>query len=831
MKNAKRKSGQIIYEFITIVLFCAFLILSVLVTFNVITLPEKLILTYPDNEDLFINLFTIQATVSTLSIAVVALITGFFSENIYGISVIGYITSIRPWAFKHKNLILFDLIIIAVNYYLVSMKYYNISIVIFIMSIAISCILVKDISVIFKGKNNLNNEIHDYILANYKKYIPQLHKEILTNAESGNITLLYSDLDLLVDIFDAEITKANELTETVKNLENILGNLFKDFYIRNSTETNIKILSCIYRFYEIANKDENNIIPLDIWYNTYHEYFNALDKFNYNQLTDHPKFNFELYRAQLIKNRVIEANEEGNLIQKNGYGLEYYSYYIYDSVLNNSDRKLTNEQIDYLKKRIYGNIYSDLFFRFDREQFKNEKYLLLTEFCYLIRLFIEKGESDFLNTQYFSELKCGNNRSCFSVSFVISMIYIYYVTQRESLYNGKEEKLNACEVLKKSRGIFKDLIYYIDLKWIMENHYKFLKNLLNSWERFENGKAKTLIMEPTIVDFIIFFSLEKYLQEKEIYDILKLITNKSYILLYSRYFDNDASNIKDVFEKFTKEMFGIDDDNHTESKTQLLKSALSKICKEESISQGIENKITKSSLQMLSYNLRMRANSISDEILKPFMKSEKPSDTDVRKKVCIFNDQLSNYSINDSRYLDYFESLFPSVILNTLLRYIRPSLIVKKVKFDNKSKQRKLIALNEEYSKGSNVYIGNRDTFYDEDDPELLMKYTSKMTHYSVTDGYNKLFLIDSNLIYFDINNIEIEYLSFDESNVDNMADVKHNGDEILYNISNGLYVPFDKKELIDHLNRTRQTIRIVADIEYKLLDNTVGSGIEITFD
>ena len=109
MKNAKSKSRQIIYEVITIALFWAFLILSVLVTFNVITLPEKLILTFPDNEELFINLFTIQATVSTLSIAVVALITGFFSENIYGISVIGYITSIRPWAFKHKHLILFDL--------------------------------------------------------------------------------------------------------------------------------------------------------------------------------------------------------------------------------------------------------------------------------------------------------------------------------------------------------------------------------------------------------------------------------------------------------------------------------------------------------------------------------------------------------------------------------------------------------------------------------------------------------------------------------------------------------------------------------------------------
>ncbi len=437
-RNVKLK--QAIFEIILIILTITLLIFSILSNFKIITLPKELILTFTNEEDLFVNLFTIQATIATLSIAIIALITGFYSENIYGISITNYITSIKPYLFKHKYLILFDLILIALNYVFVSKQYYNISIFAFILSITISFILVKDVSVIFYGKTKIRNEIHEYIIQNYNNvYLEELNKNTITDLESGNINSFYSDLDLLIEIFDTEAENKKEPTDILITLEDMISNLFVNYYIQNNSETNIRILSCIYSFYKSANKDEKNIIPLTIWDNTYREYFQVLEELNYGQINNHPKFNFEYYRLELAKNRKFEYNDKNELLQKNAYNLEYYSYWIYNSLLNNK-RNLSEEQINHLKERIYRDIYDNLRFRFDNENYKNEKYLLLKEFCYLIKLFIENGNSEFLFKEYYSKARYHKSKSGLNISILISLIYIFYLTQREYLTKGKKEE-------------------------------------------------------------------------------------------------------------------------------------------------------------------------------------------------------------------------------------------------------------------------------------------------------------------------------------------------------------------------------------------------------
>lgn len=827
-RNVKLK--QAIFEIILIILTITLLIFSILSNFKIITLPKELILTFTNEEDLFVNLFTIQATIATLSIAIIALITGFYSENIYGISITNYITSIKPYLFKHKYLILFDLILIALNYVFVSKQYYNISIFAFILSITISFILVKDVSVIFYGKTKIRNEIHEYIIQNYNNdYLEELNKNTITDLESGNINSFYSDLDLLIEIFDTEAENKKVPTDILITLEDMISNLFVNYYIQNNSETNIRILSCIYSFYKSANKDEKNIIPLTVWDNTYREYFQVLEELNYGQINNHPKFNFEYYRLELDKNRKFEYNDKNELIQKNAYNLEYYSYWIYNSLLNNK-RNLSEEQINHLKERIYRDIYDNLRFRFDNENYKNEKYLLLKEFCYLIKLFIENGNSEFLFKEYYSKARYHKSKSGLNISILISLIYIFYLTQREYLTNGKKEEKNAYKILKKCKRLFKDLIYSIDIKCIIENHYDFLHGLLRSWEIYENGVVKTVVMDSAIIDFFVFFSLEKYIWENKIYEIIKLIPDKDSFWLYSRYFCNDTKNFEDDFSTFLKVMFGITNEKHINSKIDLVKNALIKLCKEESIMQGIDNAITFESLKIFSSKLNKLANQISNEVLKEFSKSKNIDDCIKKNNICICQLQLSNITINEDNLNEDFKDLLNTVIINTMLKNIYNAIKVEQIDYDNKNKQSKLIELNEKYSKTSNVYIGNRETFWDEDDRELLIKYSSKMIHLSKNDGYNEIYLLDSNLIYFKLSNITIKSKDLSEDNFDSIG-VKYENNEYLYNIANDVYVPFEQKELIEHIHRTKKNIMIYANIEYKLFEDIVGTGVEITFD
>lgn len=686
--KASIKSKQIIFEIIVIIVAVILLIFSILNNLKIITIPKELVLTFPDENDLFVNLFTIQATIATLSIAIIALITGFYNEDIYGISITSYITSIKPCLFKHKYLILFDLIIIALNYLFVSKQLYNISIFIFMLSIAISFILVKDVSVIFLGKNKLHNEIHEYIISNYTNYyLEELNKHIITDLESGNISSFYSDLDLLIEIFSEEIKKEKGLTDILVTLENIITGLFVNFYIQNGAETNIRILSCINKFYEVANEDKNNIIPLTIWDNTYIEYYQVLEELNYGQINNHPKFNFEYYRFELIKNRSFEYNDKNELIQKNAFNLENYSYWLYNSILNNK-REFSKEQIDNLKEKIYKYIYLDLFYRKTNANQKNIKYIKLKEFCYLIKLLIENGDSEFLMKEYFSKSKYHNNRNYFNISIVISMIYIFYLTQKEYLIRGKNEQKNAYAVLNKSKKIFNHLIYSIDLKWIIENHYDFIHNLLRSWEKYENGIVKTIIMDSTIIDFIVFFSLEKYIRENEIYKILKLITEKDSILLYNRYFSNGVKDFKENFLIFSKEMFGITNENYTNSKIDLLKNVLIKLCKEDRITQGIENAITTESIKRFSNNIHDLANQISNEMLKPFSEFKSVDDCIKKNNICIYQLQLSNSTINEENLTEDFNDLLISVIINTMLKYIYAAIKIEHVNYNDKNKQK-----------------------------------------------------------------------------------------------------------------------------------------------
>lgn len=354
--------------------------------------------------------------------------------------------------------------------------------------------------------------------------------------------------------------------------------------------------------------------------------------------------------------------------------------------------------------------------------------------------------------------------------------------------------------------------------------------MLRSWEIYENGVVKTVVMDSAIIDFLVFFSLEKYIWENEIYEIIKLISEKDAFWLYSRYFTDGTKNFEDSFSTFLKEMFGITNEEHIAAKIDLVKNALIKLCKEESIMQGIDNAITFESLKIFSNKLNDLANQISNEVLNEFSKSKNIDDCIKKNNICICQFQLSNSTINEDNLNEDFNNLLTSIIINTMLKNIYNAIKVEQIDYDNRNKQSKLIELNEKYSKTSNIYIGNRETFWDEDDRELLIKYSSKMIHLSKNDGYNEIYLLDSNLIYFKLSNITIKSKDLSEDNFDSIG-VKYENNEYLYNIANDVYVPFAQKELIEHIHRTKKNIMIYANIEYKLFEDIVGTGIEITFD
>ena len=77
-------------------------------------LPNIILINNELRKDLSLYVFSAQVSISTLGIALIAILAGVFKEKIYGINVLRYLTNDKPLVFKHKINIIIQLILISV---------------------------------------------------------------------------------------------------------------------------------------------------------------------------------------------------------------------------------------------------------------------------------------------------------------------------------------------------------------------------------------------------------------------------------------------------------------------------------------------------------------------------------------------------------------------------------------------------------------------------------------------------------------------------------------------------------------------------------------------
>lgn len=96
--------------------------------------------------------------------------------------------------------------------------------------------------------------------------------------------------------------------------------------------------------------------------------------------------------------------------------------------------------------------------------------------------------------------------------------------------------------------------------------------------------------------------------------------------------------------------------------------------------------------------------------------------------------------------------------------------------------------------------------------------------------GYNYYFLLDDSLIEFSMEDISVKYAN------PTWDDIKHkcrdvDSDIVLYNVTNNIYIPFSKNEVMEYVCNTEQKITVCAHIKLRLKGEKVGVGIGLTAD
>ena len=157
------------YESIVCLVAVCFLIGAILCDLGVLNIPQFLTLKITNKEELFLGLFGVQATVASVGIAIITMLSVVITESAYGICFARFIGDTKPVFFKHKVLIILNLILIIVDYFAVATMLFNVSVVFFVLSVLISIRLVKDVYVVFGGFDFIRKQIYQFIIENYNK--------------------------------------------------------------------------------------------------------------------------------------------------------------------------------------------------------------------------------------------------------------------------------------------------------------------------------------------------------------------------------------------------------------------------------------------------------------------------------------------------------------------------------------------------------------------------------------------------------------------------------------------------------------------------------------
>jgi FtsZ-binding cell division protein ZapB len=289
---------------------------------NNLKIPQMFIIKIDNIEDFFNTVFSIQASVSTMSIAIIALLSDAKKENLYGVSVLKYIMQEKPLILKHKRVVITIILLIFVNYIAVSLKFYNISIAIFFITIVLVGFMVFDIYEVFYGMDGIKLEIKQYLIKNCNENILGNLKKDLSNAiENSDNMRIGDNLDLFYNIMNSTLNDSKPMISKDR-LEEIYVEIFQSLFNFGNSSRNLLGLRYLLQLLKLANNNMPNA-ALSIWDMLEQKVYQAISTIRCDELLE-TRIITELHN-NLYLNTNMKRNEREIYIHQNNYDLKYYS--------------------------------------------------------------------------------------------------------------------------------------------------------------------------------------------------------------------------------------------------------------------------------------------------------------------------------------------------------------------------------------------------------------------------------------------------------------------------------------------------------------------------
>lgn len=478
--------------------------------------------------ELSLVILQIMATIGTLTIALLALLSSALNERYAGIMVSDYLLNIRPCIFKQKYVTIFSVILVALGVILHMVGYYAVVLGLYICETILVILSIISVYTIFYGKNEYTKEIREYIIdgmttqkirsENKEKFRINFCEDI-KNADICNLNYqkeIYIDL-LRNDIkFLLEQKSNSEGNTKFKDDGEIISYIFDAGRISGNNKIKLFVLTILQSSYDVIYQElmqaecTTDLSPL--------KNYKAIDYRNYRVLLQDIIYSLkpeEIENSDFVVSKLINemlavgcvSTGETDVETICGDLLEGIAYY-----LNRALRKAEQFRSDYWFKIFEGLIYTyepipDKYVN----DFKRYKLELCLKYAYsLIFLGMFNDLRKCVLEPYHIFF---NGRDKHRTQFIVFLhAYLYYIYKEDPIF------LNAEYKEKCKRELYETDIYQTILHNVISNvSYEDITIILNEEiiayymrkydARMQKSGIHILIQEDIIHDFCVFLQL------------------------------------------------------------------------------------------------------------------------------------------------------------------------------------------------------------------------------------------------------------------------------------------------------------------------------------
>ncbi len=815
-----------------------------------------------DIDSFSLTILQIQASVGTLIIAIIALITGNISDSYMGVSISDFYLNIKPWKLTQKILIFILLGFSLAGVIFHSLKLYNSVFYMFVATLVAILLSIIEMYSAFKGRNKQNQEIEAYVnymlesdikmdckLNIYKNFVLDWKKEL--DSQDKQSYEKYHEIfrKCMLALWDYR---------TDKGLGAIEQQCYSMAYCLLGSEKNtikergIEFIQDVYDvMWSCVCKDfTDNRTLLDQYESEFplfaeicNELVQSMDELNIENVEKRIKFGnlADSIQRVAIWLRYDKKNDENDKNTK--YRRYEYNFSSEISELNSFARHIgyylgkQQNKNNVANYRVWADVLNrwNLFSTYNIPEGRTEDFLkskVSAYFSYCYGMLVNGQENVVKQGLYLQGMKqtVMLDNKYQALLYLVVHCYVYYLAVREEDDCVPEKIRQSAKNVWDDKKVKEAFVEYLNMlsensEWLDLDVLDQMYSIVDRYELFpQDESVKSMIIEYVVSDFylflILFMSHEFYLPEL-------LERNIDDMKAFRYVSDGNEKKTKTMLKNLFKMIFtGNKTEEQIEVEVDLMYDSLEKMVKKKQKERYV--RLARES--QANYETNINEDEICEKIRKDTIQKIKerfaPVLVESDEKNGVIKIKLLNLSdYTDSvghKSTDGFHSHMDGMFLYGIERFLYKRKVVEiKSRFDDFSTDKdfmEYLASNDLHLLlGSQFILKNRDYRISAEYKRFLDDYKTIYTAV-VQDGV----ALKEGAIQICLHDVNV---SIHSQNI-READVEYNKETgtYKYSIMSGLPIDFDEDELREFIYNNRKVINVTAKVSIQVNEQLVGT-------